>query len=305
MGAVLAVEGPHRPETLDALLRTMAERAEASGSAVFVRSGSRCRSTSWPSRRPSRPRKRRRAWCSSRPGSSASRSPAWRSKAATPGVDVQYPWEDLPPRHHDKELEIAAFYIDKYPVTNAQFKRFLDASGYRPKDDHNFLKDWKDGNVPGGLGPQAGDLGFARGRPGLCRLGRQAAAARMGVAVCGPRHATGGCTPGATQPDADGRAQARERPRAARPDRRGCLSAGRQPVGRDGPDGQRLAMDRRVRRRAHAGGRAPRRQLLSADRLDLVLPANTQLDQHAKYLLMAPCKDRAGTVGFRCVVDAK
>ena len=32
-------------------------------------------------------------------------------------------------------------------------------------------------------------------------------------------------------------------------------------------------------------------------------PQNTKLDQHQKYLLMAPCKDRAGTLGFRCVVD--
>ena len=48
-----------------------------------------------------------------------------------PGVDVQYPWEDLPRRHHDKQMDIHAFYIDKYPVTNAQFKRFLDASGYQ------------------------------------------------------------------------------------------------------------------------------------------------------------------------------
>jgi formylglycine-generating enzyme required for sulfatase activity len=29
------------------------------------------------------------------------------------------------------------------------------------------------------------------------------------------------------------------------------------------------------------------------------------LDQHGKYLLMAPSKDRSGTVGFRCVMDAE
>ena len=45
-----------------------------------------------------------------------------------PGVDVQYPWEDIPRRHHDKQIEIAAFYIDKYPVTNEQFKKFVDAT---------------------------------------------------------------------------------------------------------------------------------------------------------------------------------
>jgi hypothetical protein len=28
------------------------------------------------------------------------------------------------------------------------------------------------------------------------------------------------------------------------------------------------------------------------------------LTEHGKYLLIAPSKDRAGTLGFRCVVDA-
>ena len=33
-------------------------------------------------------------------------------------------------------------------------------------------------------------------------------------------------------------------------------------------------------------------------------PQAYRLDQHGKYLLMAPCKDRSGGIGFRCVVDA-
>ncbi len=66
------------------------------------------------------------------------------------GVDVQYPWEDSARRFHSHPMQIDSFYIDKYPVTNAQFKKFLDSSHYHPKDDLNFLRDWKDGSYPAG-----------------------------------------------------------------------------------------------------------------------------------------------------------
>jgi len=33
-------------------------------------------------------------------------------------------------------------------------------------------------------------------------------------------------------------------------------------------------------------------------------PQVTKLNEHGKYLLMAPSKDRAGTLGFRCVMDS-
>jgi len=66
------------------------------------------------------------------------------------GVDVQYPWEDSPRRFHEHRMLITPFYIDKYPVTNAEFKKFLDSSRYHPKDDLNFLKDWKGGTYPDG-----------------------------------------------------------------------------------------------------------------------------------------------------------
>ena len=66
------------------------------------------------------------------------------------GVDVQYPWEDSPRRFHDHILQIKPFYMSKYPVTNAEFKKFLDATHYHPGDDLNFLKAWKDGAFPDG-----------------------------------------------------------------------------------------------------------------------------------------------------------
>jgi len=47
-----------------------------------------------------------------------------------PGVDVQYPWEDSPRRFSRRtSMEIKPFFIDKFPVTNAQFKQFLGRIG--------------------------------------------------------------------------------------------------------------------------------------------------------------------------------
>lgn len=66
------------------------------------------------------------------------------------GVDFQYPWEDSARRYHEREMHIPSFWIDKYPVTNAEFKQFMEATHYRPADDHNFLKDWTNGTYPQG-----------------------------------------------------------------------------------------------------------------------------------------------------------
>ena len=66
------------------------------------------------------------------------------------GVGVQFPWEDVPSRHHAKVMDVGTFHIDRHPVTNAQFKVFFDAAAYQPKDTHNFLRDWPDRSIPVG-----------------------------------------------------------------------------------------------------------------------------------------------------------
>jgi len=66
------------------------------------------------------------------------------------GVDVQYPWENSPQRFHQHPMQVRSFWIDTYPVTNAQFKKFLDSTHYHPPDDLNFLRDWKNGTFPEG-----------------------------------------------------------------------------------------------------------------------------------------------------------
>ena len=50
---------------------------------------------------------------------------------------ISYPKQDFP-----RIISLKSFYIDKYPVTNVEFKKFLDESKYRPADSVNFLKHW-------------------------------------------------------------------------------------------------------------------------------------------------------------------
>jgi serine/threonine protein kinase len=52
-----------------------------------------------------------------------------------------------------REIHIDAFYIDRTPVTNEQFKVFLDATHYQPDDEDaaRFLTHWRKGRYPRGL----------------------------------------------------------------------------------------------------------------------------------------------------------
>ena len=52
--------------------------------------------------------------------------------------------------HGPRPVEVPELWVSKYPVTNAQFKEFLDATGYQPDDSHNFLKHWENGSYPKG-----------------------------------------------------------------------------------------------------------------------------------------------------------
>ena len=187
------------------------------------------------------------------------------------GVDVQYPWEDSPRRHHQKRLELKAFYIDRHPVTNAEFERFLKASGYRPADDHNFLRDWKDGRVPPGWEAKPvtwvsleDARAFARwaGK----RLPREWEWQYAAQGTDGRRYPWGEAWDRGAVP-------APEKGRALRhPADVGTHPRGASPFGVHGPGRQRLAVDGRVRGRSHPGRYPARRQLLSAPGIAVVLP---------------------------------
>jgi formylglycine-generating enzyme required for sulfatase activity len=48
------------------------------------------------------------------------------------------------------KVELSAYAIDLTPVTNAEYEKFLKASGYTPRIEDNFLKHWVDGKPPAG-----------------------------------------------------------------------------------------------------------------------------------------------------------
>lgn len=63
------------------------------------------------------------------------------------------PNEAIPyPDYSDgRVVGVPRFFMDQYPVTNEQFKSFLKATRYKPRDTTNFLKHWVGGNPPRGL----------------------------------------------------------------------------------------------------------------------------------------------------------
>jgi formylglycine-generating enzyme required for sulfatase activity len=308
-GAVLAVEGDAVPEKVQSLLPRMAKRAGTRLAGL---------SSQWKCLPQRIVDITRTAPAKEAPeGMVLVRGGKYRFKVSGveieggegPGVDFQYPWEDLPRRHHDKEMDVQSFYIDKHPVTNAQFKRFLDASAYKPKDDHNFLKGWQGGTFPQGWDrkpvtwvsledarayavwagkrlPHEWEWQYAaQGSDGrLYPWGKDPDPTAL------PKHETGRDQPsvGARRPPTDVDAY----PQGASP--WGVLDL----VGNVWQWTDEY-VDEHTRAAVLRGGSYYR-----PSGSMWYFPQNTRLDQHAKYLLIAPSKDRSPMVGFRCVVDA-
>jgi formylglycine-generating enzyme required for sulfatase activity len=55
-----------------------------------------------------------------------------------------------PDGNYSANYDLRPYLIDRTPVTNAQYRRFLEATGYRPPDPANFLRHWVDGSYSDG-----------------------------------------------------------------------------------------------------------------------------------------------------------
>lgn len=82
----------------------------------------------------------------SAPPNSELQIPAGRYRHVTTHGDVFLPY----PAKDTTTYEISAFLMDKNLVSNTDFKKFLTSTRYKPKDAANFLKHWKNGQIPKG-----------------------------------------------------------------------------------------------------------------------------------------------------------
>lgn len=219
------------------------------------------------------------------------------------GLDFQYPWEDSARRFHRRRMRLKSFHIDRYPVTNAQFRGFIAATGYRPRDDHNFLRDWN------GAKPRRGwekkpvtwvSIEDARAYAKWAgkRLPHEWEWHYAAQGGDGRLYPWGNDWDEAKMPP---KSCARQMPVPADVD---AHAQGASPFGVMDLVGNVWQWtdeyhDEHTRAAALRGGSAYLPQTSH-----WYFPQAYQLDQHGKYLLMAPAKDRSAGIGFRCVVDA-
>jgi iron(II)-dependent oxidoreductase len=219
------------------------------------------------------------------------------------GNDVQYPWEGSPRRGHRRHMSMPAYFIDRTPVTNAQFRDFIEDSGWLPDDSHHFLRDWLDGAPrPGWENKPVTWVAIEDARAYAAwagkRLPREWEWQYAAQAGDGRRYPWGNDWDEARVP-------ATNRGRTLRaPDDVDAHPDGASPFGVLDLVGNVWQWtdeyeDEHTRAAVLRGGSGYQPQTSH-----WYFPQAHRLDQHGKYLLMAPSKDRSGCVGFRCVVDA-
>jgi len=221
-----------------------------------------------------------------------------------PGVDVQMPGEKIARRHHRFVVNIPTFFIDKYPVTNKQFKEFIDATHYAALDTINFLKDWKNDAYPKGWDNKPVtwvDLEDARAYAEWAgkRLPHEWEWQYAAQGTDGRLYPWGNTWDASAAPIPDKGQKLRG------PDDVDVHPSGKSPFGVEDMVGNVWQWtdeytDAHTRAAILRGG-----SYYQPQGSYWYFPQAYKLNEHGKYLLMSPGQNRAGTVGFRCVKDAE
>lgn len=202
--------------------------------------------------------------------------------------------------HEIGPLKIKPFYIDEAQVTNAQFKRFLEATQYRPLHPENFLKHWPGGKMPEELAAHPVvyvDLDDARAYAKWADR-RLPTEYEWQLAAQGT---DGRKWPWGNAFDAK-RVNGMGKTMPAR-----SLPEGRSPYGCYQMSGNVWELNESLRDDGHTrflilrGG-----SYFKAEGSAWYAPSGPQpCDSHAKFILMWAGLDRCSTVGFRCVADTE
>ncbi|HEX7359730.1 MAG TPA: SUMF1/EgtB/PvdO family nonheme iron enzyme [Bryobacteraceae bacterium] len=220
------------------------------------------------------------------------------------GVDVQYPWEDSARRFHEHRMHIKPFYIDKYPVTNAEYKKFLDATHYHPKDSLNFLRNWKNGSYPAGWGNKPATWVSLQDARAYAKWAGKRLPHEWEWQLAAQGF-DGRIYPWGNQWNATA-VPAPDKGRILRgPDDIDRHPAGASPFGVMDLVGDVWQWTDEYADE-HTGAAILRGGSYYQPQGSIwYFPQAYRNDRHSKLLLMAPSYDRSGTVGFRCVVDAR
>ncbi|KAG1151830.1 hypothetical protein G6F38_000969 [Rhizopus arrhizus] len=226
-----------------------------------------------------------------------------------PAMDIRYPWEHQPSRiHAPYRVKLKPFYMDAYPVTESQFKEFLDATNYKPKDSTNFLKHWISGCYPA-----------SRANKPVVHVSIEDARAYAKwagkrlphewewqyVAQCGVEYRT---YPWGNEWDKSKVAEVYEGRERLYPDHPpadvDAYPSGRSPFGVYDLVGNvwqwtDVYQDQHTRAAIIRGGSYYR------PKDGKYFPQAYRNDEHGKYILMADSVDRSATIGFRCVKDTE
>jgi formylglycine-generating enzyme required for sulfatase activity len=218
------------------------------------------------------------------------------------GVDVQYPWEPSPRRYHDHIVNINAFWMDTNLVTNAQFKKFMDATHYRPSDALNFLHDWIGGTYPTGWAEKPVtwvSMEDARAYATWAhkRLPHEWEWQYAAQGLDGRKYPWGNTWNAEAVPAPD-KSRWLTSPDAAGMHPLGASSFGIQDMVGNVWQWTDEYQDDHTRVAVLRGG-----SYYQPGGSIWYFPQAYRNDQHGKLLLMAPSEDRSGAVGFRCVMD--
>ena len=214
------------------------------------------------------------------------------------------PWEDSPRMYHRSPVTLKSFFIDTYPVTNEQFKKFVDAAKYRPRDAYNFLKDWKNGTYPEGWGNKPVtwvSLEDARAYAAWAgkRLPHETEWQYAAQGADGRLYPWGNTMNGEAIPP-----ECKDKDVLRPPTDVDAFPKGASPFGVMDLVGNVWQWTDEYLDEHSRGGILRGGSYFKPQGSNWYFPNKIELNTHGKLLLMAPSKDRAATLGFRCVVDA-